>query len=207
MSSTLEQKILIQHENRWLDPDVEHIYITTIREVDRVIGGLIFGQVVLLSETIENVIKQYGVRMICIGNLMTAMETVTENSNLYLAQSNFVGSLKKIAVRHNVVVILVEHPRKTNGDFTNDDVAGSGDITNKVDVIMSYQRCDDSDDTYDGKLSITKKRLLGKYASGENAIGLLYSEKTKRITSLYGGVRKYGWELDEEMKEALSLPF
>lgn len=160
-----------------------------------------------LLETIENVIKQYGVRMICIDNLMTAMETVTENSNLYLAQSNFVGSLKKIAVRHNVVIVLVAHPRKSNGDFTNDDVAGSGDITNKVDVVMSYQRCEDSEELYDGKLAITKNRLLGKYASGENAIELVYSEKTKRITGLSEGKKKYGWELDEEIKEAISLPF
>ena len=123
---------------------------------------------------------------------MTAMETVTDNSNLYLAQSNFVGNLKKIAVRHNVVIVLVAHPRKSNGDFTNDDVAGSGDITNKVDVVMSYQRCEDSEELYDGKLAITKNRLLGRYASGENAIGLVYSEKTKRITGLSEGIKKYG---------------
>lgn len=160
-----------------------------------------------LCDTIENVIKQYGVRLICVDNLMTAMETVTDNSNLYLAQSNFVGNLKKIAVRHNVVIVLVAHPRKSNGDFTNDDVAGSGDITNKVDVVMSYQRCEDSEELYDGKLAITKNRLLGRYASGENAIGLVYSEKTKRITGLSKDIKKYGWELDEEIKEALSLPF
>ena len=160
-----------------------------------------------LCDTIENVIKQYGVRLICVDNLMTAMETVTDNSNLYLAQSNFVGNLKKIAVRHNVVIVLVAHPRKSNGDFTNDDVAGSGDITNKVDVVMSYQRCEDSEELYDGKLAITKNRLLGRYASGENAIGLVYSEKTKRITGLSKDIKKYGWELDEEIKEAISLPF
>ena len=40
-----------------------------------------------LPETIEKVIKQYGVRLVCIDNLMTAMETVQENDQLYLAQS------------------------------------------------------------------------------------------------------------------------
>ena len=46
------------------------------------------------------------------------------------------GKLKKIAVKYNVVVLLVAHPRKSNNDFTNDDVSGSADITNKVDVVM-----------------------------------------------------------------------
>ena len=149
-----------------------------------------------LLVTIENVIKQYGVKMICVDNLMTAMETVTDQSNLYLAQSNFVGSLKKIAVRYDVVVILVAHPRKNGGDFTNDDVSGSGDITNKVDVVMSYQR-DDSDSDYSGKLTVTKNRLSGKCAMGSNAVGLCYSEATKRIFSFTSGVRHYGWEMNE----------
>src|SRR5699024_138882 len=83
------------------------------------------GEFESLPETIEKVIKQYGVRLVCIDNLMTAMETVQENDQLYLAQSNFVGKLKKIAVKYDVVVILVAHPRKTKLEFDNDDVAGS----------------------------------------------------------------------------------
>ena len=85
------------------------------------------------------------------------MDTVVSNDNLYLAQSNFVGKLKKIAIRHNVVIILVAHPRKSDREFTNDDVSGSSDITNKVDIVMSYQR-DESGDTYNSKLTVTKNR-------------------------------------------------
>lgn len=146
-----------------------------------------------LIDTVESVIKQYGTKLVCIDNLMTAMDTVVSNDNLYLAQSNFVGKLKKIAIRHNIVIILVAHPRKTDKEFTNDDVSGSSDITNKVDVVMSYQRVDE-DDTFNSKLSITKNRLSGKLASGNNAIGLIYSERTKRIFSQSSNYRKYGWE-------------
>ena len=78
---------------------------------------------------------------------MTAMDVVDRQDNLYLAQSNFVGKLKKIAVRLNVAIILVAHPRKSNGqDFSNDDVSGSSDITNKVDVVMSYKKVETDDD-------------------------------------------------------------
>lgn len=159
-----------------------------------------------LITTVENVIRQYGTRLICIDNLMTAMDTVTEQNNLYLAQSNFVGRLKKIAIKYNVVIILVAHPRKSNQSFSNDDVSGSGDITNKVDIVMSYQR-DEKDETYNGRLSITKNRLNGKCVSGDNAIKLIYSEKTKRITSPSSGVRHYGWENTSKVYENEDLLF
>lgn len=158
-----------------------------------------------LPETIEKVIRQYGVRMVCIDNLMTAMETVSDNSQLNLAQSNFVGHLKRIAAKFDVVIILVAHPRKSKDDFSNDDVSGSADITNKVDVVMSYQRS--LTDDCNSRLQITKNRLFGKYAAKDDAIKLMYSEKTKRIFSVDGD-RHYGWELSggyEEVEGELPL--
>ena len=148
-----------------------------------------------ITDTIESVVRQYGVKLVCVDNLMTAMDVVDRQENLYLAQSNFVGKLKKIAVRLNLAIILVAHPRKSNGqDFSNDDVSGSSDITNKVDVVMSYKR--DKTDEHDSLLSITKNRLFGKYASGENAIPLWYSDKTKRVFGK-NAAAVYGWENEE----------
>lgn len=156
-----------------------------------------------LPDTIEKVIRQYGVRLICIDNLMTAMETVVDNSQLNLAQSNFVGRLKRIASKYDVIVILVAHPRKSKDDFSNDDVSGSADITNKVDVVMSYQRSNTDD--CNSKLQITKNRLFGKYAVKDEAIKLMYSEKTKRIFSVNGD-RHYGWEKGLFPAEEEELP-
>lgn len=162
------------------------------------------GEFESITETIEKVIKQYDVKMVCIDNLMTAMDVVTQNDNLYLAQSNFVGALKRIAVKYNVVIVLVAHPRKSNSDFTNDDVSGSSDITNKVDIVMSYKREDGED--CDSKLTISKNRLTGKLAMGANAIPLLYSPKTKRIFSKSSEVKHYGWEKSKQPDEYDELP-
>lgn len=158
--------------------------------------------------TIERAAKQYDIRFVCIDNLMTAMDVVDKQDNLYLAQSNFVGKLKKIAVKYNIVVLLVAHPRKSNNDFTNDDVSGSADITNKVDVVMSYSRAKESDEC-DSKLQITKNRLTGKLAKN---IELFYSPKTKRIFGPNSTIRRYGWEgvqvkWQEIADDSFDLPF
>ena len=156
-------------------------------------------ELVSLPDIIEAVIRQYGVKLICVDNLMTAMDAVDDQGNLYLAQSNFVGRLKKIAVKYNVAIILVAHPRKSNADFTNDDVSGSSDITNKVDVVMAYQR--HSGDDHDSDLLITKNRLFGKLVTAKDPIRLFYSDKTKRISNGKQGYR-YGWEKTYEPAQA-----
>lgn len=160
-----------------------------------------------LLTTVEKTICRYGVRFICIDNLMTALD-VDLKDDLYRAQSKFMRELKLLAVKHNVVILLVAHPRKTkNGEFANDDVSGSSDITNRVDVVMSYERC--ADGTCDGRLAITKNRLTGKLATGENQIALFYSNKSKRITSAQSHGKHYGWEKQQSeiFTEGFDLPF
>lgn len=158
-----------------------------------------------LPETIEKVARQYGTRLVCIDNLMTAMDSAPD-ADLWRAQSNFVGRLKKIAVKYDIAILLVAHPKKNkNGEFVNDDVAGSADITNKVDVVMNYKRTE-QDGEADGKLEITKNRLFGRYAKGENAVRLYFNSGTKRIVSATSGKRVYGWE-KHALAEEESLPF
>ena len=153
-----------------------------------------------LLNTVETAIKQYGIKLVCIDNLMTALD-VEVSGELYHAQSNFVGKLKKLAVKYDCVVILVAHPRKeSKGDVDwNDSVSGSSDITNKVDVVMRYDRASEEDEC-DGKIKITKNRLVG-ILTGSNDIELFYSHSTKRITSVMTKKIVYGWELEKDNDE------
>lgn len=160
-----------------------------------------------LTKTIEKAIRRYECKFICIDNLMTAIDYVDAQKNLYLEQSKFVGSLKKLAMKYNVVIVLVAHPRKSNNEFKNDDVSGSADITNKVDVVMAYSRAKEDED-YSGKLVISKNRLTGRLATGEKAIKLFYSEKSKRITGYGGNSNKiYGWQTKFEEITDFDAPF
>lgn len=148
-----------------------------------------------LLETIEDTIVRYGVNMVCIDNLMTAMD-VSASDDFYRAQSSFVHELKKLAVIYNVVVLLVAHPRKElSGRLNNDSVSGSGDITNRVDSVLIYGRDTNSTDDFSrSTLRLTKNRVNGKYII-DNPIRLIYSESSKRITPIDEyDQRHYGWE-------------
>lgn len=159
-----------------------------------------------LTETILKAIKAFHVRLICIDNLMTAMDTVSHQNDLYLAQSNFVGELKKIAMQYQVCIILVAHPRKSSqyqSGFDNDDVSGSSDITNKVDIVLNYARATDRDKENvpngvqepNSVLQVTKNRLPGIEKRGDDSLKLFYNSADKRIRSVYECKdKKYGWE-------------
>lgn len=156
-------------------------------------------ELVSLTDTIEQAIREYDINLVVVDNLMTAMEEVHDRDNLYIAQSNFVGRLKKIAMQYNVVVILVAHPRKSNGTFDNDTVSGSGDITNKVDIVMNYKKGTDNPENANEILSyveITKNRLFGTLTKENEPIKLMYHKQSKRIYSADSkeSIYRYGWE-------------
>ncbi len=146
-----------------------------------------------LLQTVEDAVVRYGVNMVCIDNLMTAMD-VGAKDDFYRAQSEFVRKLKLIAVRYNIVVLLVAHPRKEMaGTLTNDSVAGSGDITNRVDTVLIYSRLKTADGTSRGQLQVTKNRINGKLIV-DRPLNMIYSESTKRITEEHEKDPKcYGW--------------
>lgn len=163
-----------------------------------------------LPETIEKAILQYNVELVCIDNLMTAMEAVTEQSNLYLAQSNFVGKLKMIAMKYSVVIILVAHPKKSSQYENQDDndlVAGSADITNKADIVIKYSRCDPEKYECDSLIKVTKNRIVGRLRmNNDNAIKVFYNEASKRIigkAEVEQNIpdKRYGWEFLDSWKQ------
>ena len=142
-------------------------------------------------ECAELAIRRYGVKLVCVDNLMTALD-IDPQSDLYRAQSDFVKRLKRLALKYDAAIILVAHPKKSRDNFDNDTVSGSADITNAVDVVLNYQRAP-QDSGCDSILTCTKNRIGGKLITNDNAIQLYYSDKSKRIISNSGDKSKrYG---------------
>lgn len=147
-----------------------------------------------LLEIIDQVIRQYGVKVILLDNLMTALDMEAVNgSDKYDRQGKFVNKLRKIALKYNVLILLVAHRRKNSFSVdTNDEVSGTADITNYAGVILGYDR--DKDLGNDKrKLILSKSRLIGKLDL--NGIILDYDERSKRIYGFKDDVdKRYGWE-------------
>ena len=136
--------------------------------------------------------------------------------DLYRAQSKFVNELSKLAKRQQVAVILVAHPRKngTGGD-DNDIISGTADIANRVDTILCYKR-DRALKDNERLLTVSKNRLTGKLAVGENALTLFYDEASKRISdNVDDFIKPFGWEADKDgfvpvtmnQAEQMEIPF
>lgn len=170
-----------------------------------------------LLKTVERAIMQYGIKVVLIDNLMTAMyiDAGPEQQDKYDRQGRFVRELTKIAIRYDVLVILVAHQRKnTFTNDANDEVSGSGDITNLAGITLSYNR--GTTDDYDKgimnpeqrRLIVAKNRLFGK--TNTNGFILSYDEKSKRIYGAGDDVnRQYGWDNSGGFDEVnnMEIPF
>lgn len=143
-----------------------------------------------LIKVMVDAICRYDIKLCCIDNLMTAMDG-DPNTDLYRQQSQFVKKLERLAQQYDVAIILVAHPKKTNNAFDNDTVSGSADITNAVSFVFNYQRADEADNC-DSLLMVTKNRMNGKILTGDNAIKLYYSQKSKRVVSDPTDTKEYG---------------
>jgi len=133
-----------------------------------------------LLEAVEKAVQRYGCRVILIDNLMTAldMETVAGDDK-YEKQSRFVKKLTRLALRYNVLVLLVAHKRKNN--FTtdaNDEISGSGDIANLGMITLAYDR-NDKEGEPPRIIRVAKNRLFGRINLDGYKVD--FDERSKRI--------------------------
>lgn len=142
----------------------------------------------------ENVIMQYGVRVILLDNLMTALDLEPGRVfDKFDKQSIFVKKLARLALKYNAIILLVAHKRKNN--FTtneNDEISGSGDISNLASITIAYEK-DKELRSDQRRLKVFKNRLFGKVKMDGYIVD--YDEKSKRIYG-YGDdlMIDYGWD-------------
>lgn len=151
-----------------------------------------------LIKTVENVVMQYGVRVVLLDNLMTAIDLeVARNSDKYERQSEFVKRLSRLALRYNILILLVAHKRKNNFSTNeNDEISGSGDIANLALITIAYEKDKELDDSQ-RLCKISKNRLFGK--TNTNGWVLEYNEKSKRICGARDDVNvDYGWNVQND---------
>lgn len=150
-----------------------------------------------LAQTVEKVVREDGIRVVLLDNLMTALEEDLR-SDLNRLQSEFVRNLARIARLYNVIIFLIAHPRKRKGDgsdFDADDVMGSGNITNAVDVVLNYDTGPEKFGAPNRILAVKKNRLTGDLTDG---IDLWFDPASKRITER---ANDFSWPTDSNLKQ------
>ena len=92
-----------------------------------------------LLSRLASCVKENAVDLIILDNLMSLNVSMLDKDK-FQQQSYFVEMLEDFAKANNLHIIFVAHPRKATGFLRLDDVAGSGDITNRVDNALIIHR-------------------------------------------------------------------
>ena len=93
----------------------------------------------MLADLLQKQAEKVHADFVVIDNLMAV--DLDTSSDKYDAQTQFVWKLKDIAKQCNVHVCFVAHPRKSVKFLRLNDISGSGNISNIVDVGMIIHRC------------------------------------------------------------------
>lgn len=152
-----------------------------------------------------NRLARAGVRVFIIDNLMK-IDLADSYKNEYVAQKIFVNKLKEFARKYKAIVHLVAHPKKPqlgSNKITKYDIAGSGDISNLADYVVSISRITDEDREKsielrdkDAVIKVMKDRIKG---NGEFANTFKFDKTRKRFYSILNELNKdYGYEEKED---------
>lgn len=153
-----------------------------------------------LFESMELCATKKGLRLFVIDNLMT-VQLHANNSDMNKAQTDFMNRLIKFAMKYDVAVICVTHPRKLQSgmDIGLFDIAGSQNIVNLATRTISLKRVKEEDKNspshkyygYDVIISIIKDRIFGSVKE----IPVYYDKIDRRFFSNYDEFdRVYGWD-------------
>lgn len=163
-----------------------------------------------LFESMELCATKKGLRLFIIDNLMTVqLNATTTDTNK--AQTDFMNRLIKFAMKYDVVVICITHPRKlqSGADIGLFDISGSQNIVNLATRTISLKRVSEADKNnvshkyygYDVIISVIKDRIFGS----TKEIPVYYDKIDRRFFSNYEEFDWiYGWD---EKKYYGRLPY
>lgn len=158
-----------------------------------------------LFDILEAAIYRYGIRFVCIDNLMTVVDC-DGKSDYYLSQTATVNKVKSLTKRTGCTVLMVAHERKQAASDTNDQVSGTANITNLADVVIAYRR-NKTGGGYDAEIEISKNRTFTGLCltSADKSIGVYFDPVSRRLKtdlSPKNWEKAFSWEKDWEREIA-----
>lgn len=159
-----------------------------------------------LIQSMTDVVRKYGVKLLILDNLMT-IDLGINDSNELQQQTDAINKLIQFAMKFNVAVILVAHPRKlqNTSDIGIYDIAGSSNIVNLAHRTIGLRRVtpkekDGISETgkaitpikFDVMCSVVKDRIRGR---ANYVDGLYYDVPSRRFFSNYDEFSyQYKWD-------------
>lgn len=168
----------------------------------------------------EETVRKYGVKLLIFDNLMTIDMGATEN-NEFIKQTEVIKRLIAFAVKFNVAVVLVAHPRKlaVGAEVSMYDISGTANIANLAHRTIGLARVTKEQkkgisnkngkgwhkepNPYDVTFSVIKDRMLGKMGF---QCGLYYDNPSRRFyTNREEFEYNYSWD-NKQYTTPLSYP-
>lgn len=166
------------------------------------------------SQTLNDIkiLTQVGVKVFVVDNMMS-MNIDVFDGDKNDKQKQFILALKDFAMKEQVHVILVAHPRKSVAFLRKTDISGSGDIINAVDNCFIFHRVNEDfihaiTEFYDAKraiqmrqygnvLAVEKNRLMGVV---DLMVGMHYEIESRRFKNTPDERIRYGWEEEPQQQ-------
>lgn len=150
-----------------------------------------------LIQSMTDVVRKYGVKLLILDNLMTIDLDARENNELQ-KQTETINKLIHFSTKYNVAVILVAHPRKlqNTSEVGMYDISGSSNIINLAHRTIGLRRVTDREKkgrqnpngkgwssppvSHDAIFSVIKDRIRGR---ANFHYGLFYDVPSRRFFS------------------------
>lgn len=175
-----------------------------------------------IIEEFKKKIENDKLDLLILDNLM-AFNISSLSDNKWDAQTEFVLSLKRLAVEKDIHIVFVAHPRKAMGFLRLDDISGTGDLGNAVDNAFIVHRVNndfirltkqtfglkDDNELYQASnvIEIAKDRDGGLQ---DVFVPLFYEKESKRLKNTPVENKIYGWNKEDDgfsSVEDLEIPF
>ncbi len=147
--------------------------ITSLKSIKE--GGL---------EQLDNWLKQHeDVKFVIIDTLARIKGSSKSNGDLYLDDYQSIVSIKKIADRHQIAILLIHHTRKAESEDIYDTVLGTTGITGAADTVIVLEKAKHGIDWHVRGRDVEEAELALEFDSSNMCFNLIGDAREYSLSS------------------------
>ncbi len=161
-----------------------------------------------ITEIIERGIKEYGIKLIAIDHIGFLKPPKGTYANASDAITHTVRNLKRLAVKHGLIIFLPVHVKKTTNTVMElEDIKDSAGIAQESDTVFSIERLKEKSGDFkdESRISLIKNRKTGSCCSEHVSFrfGRFYydQEESEKRNEDEAHIKKTDIESEEEWSQ------